>query len=152
MPDEIISQEEINALLGGVENSNQVTKEETPNTEELVMEHRDILEKAPVEQNIAVKTPQFPSFSDEDVKETTGNMDVLMDVPLEVTVELGKTTKKVKEIVSFGPGTVIELDRLVGEPIDILVNGKYIANGEVVVIDENFGIRITDIVRPENRV
>lgn len=75
-----------------------------------------------------------------------------MDVPLEVTVELGRTTKKIKEILEFSPGTVVELDKLAGEPINILVNGKYIARGEVVVIDENFGIRISDIISPEKRI
>ena len=80
------------------------------------------------------------------------NIDILMDVPLEVTVELGKTSKRIKEILEFGPGTIIELDKLAGEPIDILVNGKYVAKGEVVVIDENFGIRVTSIISPELRI
>ncbi len=75
-----------------------------------------------------------------------------MDVPLEITVELGRTSKTIKEILEFSPGTVVELDKLAGEPIDILVNGKNIAKGEVVVIDENFGIRLTDIVSVENRI
>ncbi|OPZ64810.1 MAG: Flagellar motor switch protein FliN [Candidatus Aerophobetes bacterium ADurb.Bin490] len=75
-----------------------------------------------------------------------------MDVPLSVTVELGRTNKLVREVLDLSPGSVIELDKLAGEPVDILVNGKYIAKGEVVVIDENFGIRITDIVRPADRI
>lgn len=75
------------------------------------------------------------------------NIDLLMDVPLEVTVELGRTNKSIKEILDFSPGTIIELDKLAGEPIDVLVNGKYVAKGEVVVIEENFGIRITEIVK-----
>ena len=79
-------------------------------------------------------------------------MDIIMDVPLEVTVELGRTSKKIKDILEFNPGTVIELDRLAGEPIDILVNGKFVAQGEVVVIDENFGIRVTEIINPELRI
>lgn len=101
---------------------------------------------------VEVRQLQFPMFDKEASKEPVGNMDVLLDVALEVSVELGRTKKKIKEILEFGPGTVIELDRLVGEPIDVLVNGKYIAKGEVVVIDENFGIRITDIIKPENRI
>ncbi|MBT9258491.1 MAG: flagellar motor switch protein FliN [Clostridiales bacterium] len=69
-----------------------------------------------------------------------------MDVPLEVTVELGRTTKKVKEVLQLGPGTVIELDRLAGEPVDVRVNGRLVAKGEVVVLDELFAVRITEVV------
>lgn len=75
------------------------------------------------------------------------NIDLIMDVPLEVTVELGRTNKSIKEILEFGPGTIIELDKIAGEPIDVLVNGKLVAKGEVVVIEENFGIRVTDIIK-----
>ena len=74
------------------------------------------------------------------------NIDLIMDVPLEVTVELGRTKKSISEILDFGPGKIIELNKLAGEPIDILVNGKYVAKGEVVVIEESFGVRITEIV------
>ena len=80
------------------------------------------------------------------------NIGIIMDVPLEITVELGRTHKLIKEILEFSPGTVVELDKLAGEPIDILVNGKHIAKGEVVVIDENFGVRLTDIVSVEERI
>jgi flagellar motor switch protein FliN/FliY len=73
------------------------------------------------------------------------NIDLLMDVPLEVTVELGRTSKSIKEILDFSPGTIIELNRLAGEPIDVLVNGKFVAKGEVVVMEEAFGIRVTEI-------
>ena len=69
-----------------------------------------------------------------------------MDVPLQVTVELGRTRKLIRDILELAPGSVIELDKLAGEPVDILVNGKLIAKGEVVVIDDNFGVRITKIV------
>lgn len=75
------------------------------------------------------------------------NIELIMDVPLEVTVELGRTNKSIKEILDFSPGTIIELDKLAGEPIDVLVNGKFIAKGEVVVIEENFGIRVTEIIK-----
>ncbi|SDB10440.1 flagellar motor switch phosphatase FliY [Eubacterium oxidoreducens] len=74
------------------------------------------------------------------------NIDLIMDVPLDVTVELGRTTKSIQEILDFAPGTIIELNKIAGEPIDILVNGKYVAKGEVVVIEESFGVRITEIV------
>lgn len=75
------------------------------------------------------------------------NIDLIMDVPLEVTVELGRTNKSIKEILDFSPGTIIELNKLAGEPVDVLVNGKFVAKGEVVVIEENFGIRVTEIIR-----
>lgn len=80
------------------------------------------------------------------------SLDIVMDVPLQVTVELGRTQKLVRDVLEMSPGSVIELDKLAGEPVDILVNQKYIAKGEVVVIDENFGIRITDIIRPADRI
>jgi len=80
------------------------------------------------------------------------SLDIVLDVPLTVTVELGRTDKLVRDILELSPGSVIELDKLAGEPVDILVNQKYIAKGEVVVIDENFGIRITDIIRPADRI
>lgn len=75
------------------------------------------------------------------------NIDLLMDVPLEVTVELGRTNKSIKEILDFAPGTIIELNRLAGEPIDVLVNGKFVAKGEVVVMEEAFCIRVTEIAK-----
>jgi len=80
------------------------------------------------------------------------NLQLILDVPLQVTVELGRTEKLVRDVLDLSPGSVIELDKLAGEPVDILVNQKYIAKGEVVVIDENFGIRITDIIRPVDRI
>jgi flagellar motor switch protein FliN/FliY len=75
------------------------------------------------------------------------NIDLIMDVPLEVTVELGRTHKTIHDILDFAPGTIIELNKIAGEPIDVLVNGKYVAKGEVVVIEESFGIRITEITK-----
>jgi flagellar motor switch protein FliN/FliY len=81
-----------------------------------------------------------------------GNIGLLMDVPLKLTVELGRTTKLVREILALAPGSVVELDKLAGEAVDILVNEKLIAKGEVVVIDENFGVRITEIINPEERL
>lgn len=75
------------------------------------------------------------------------NIDLIMDVPLEVTVELGRTSKSIQEILDLSPGTIIELNKIAGEPIDVLVNGKYVAKGEVVVIEESFGVRITEIVK-----
>ncbi len=75
------------------------------------------------------------------------NIDLILDVPLEVTVELGRTKKSISDILDFAPGTIIELDNIAGEPIDVLVNGKFVAKGEVVVIEESFGIRVTEIIK-----
>ena len=72
-----------------------------------------------------------------------------MDVPLEVTVELGRTSKTIKDILEFAPGTIIELNKIAGESVDVLVNGKNVAKGEVVVIEENFGVRITEIIKEQ---
>ena len=74
------------------------------------------------------------------------NIGIIKDVPLEVTVELGRTKKSIADILDFAPGTIIELDKIAGEPIDVLVNGKFVAKGEVVVIEESFGIRVTEII------
>ncbi|HHW67365.1 MAG: flagellar motor switch protein FliN [Epulopiscium sp.] len=104
------------------------------------------------QQSVNVHPAEFQSFDVAAVMRQKENIDIIMDVPLEVTVELGRTHKLIKEILEFSPGTIIELDKLAGEPIDILVNGKFVAKGEVVVIDENFGIRITEITNPENRI
>ena len=80
------------------------------------------------------------------------NLDLLRDVGLQVTVELGRTSKNIKEILSFGPGSIIGLDKLEGEPVDIFVNDMLFAKGEVVVIDENFGVRISEIITPKERL
>ncbi len=80
------------------------------------------------------------------------NIGFLMDIPLDVSVELGRTKIAVKDMLQLGPGSVIELDKLIGEPVDLLVNERLIAKGEVVVFDESFGIRITDIINPEDRL
>ncbi len=101
---------------------------------------------------VHVQPAQFQSFEMAAPALEVQNIGILMDVPLQITVELGRTSKKIKEILEFGQGSIIELDKLAGEPVDILVNGKNIAKGEVVVIDESFGVRITDIIHPSKRL
>lgn len=99
-------------------------------------------------QNVNVQPAQFQSFSNDNTGMTgQENIGLIKDVPLEVTVELGRTTKSISDILDFSPGTIIELDRIAGEPIDVLVNGKFVAKGEVVVIEESFGVRITEIIK-----
>jgi len=99
------------------------------------------IEKEPV----VIKKPEFKTFDTTTDVSYNESIDLISDIPVEITAELGRTTKRIGEILEYGPGTVIELDKLVGEPLNIYANGKYIAKGEVVVIDDNFGIRITDI-------
>lgn len=99
-------------------------------------------------QDVNVSQVQYAPFTPAmNMANAPENIDILMDVPLEVTVELGRTSKSIKDILDFTPGTIIELNRLAGEPIDVLVNGKYVAKGEVVVMEEAFGIRITEITK-----
>jgi flagellar motor switch protein FliN/FliY len=99
-----------------------------------------------------VQSVQFPNLMPHASAQEAGNIGLIMDVFMEMTVELGRTRKLIKEILSMGEGTIIELDKLAGEPVDILVNHKLIAKGEVVVIDENFGVRVTEIVSPMERM
>jgi flagellar motor switch protein FliN/FliY len=100
-----------------------------------------------------VQPVQFPNLMQPRLgAHEAGNIGLIMDVSMEMTVELGRTRKLIKEILGMGEGTIIELDKLAGEPVDILVNHKLIAKGEVVVIDENFGVRVTEIVSPMERI
>jgi flagellar motor switch protein FliN/FliY len=103
---------------------------------------------AGVPVSVPVQQVQFAPLQPQSMPALNGNIGLLMDVPLQVTVELGRTKKLIRDILDLGPGSVVELDKLAGEPIDVYVNTKLIAKGEVVVIDENFGVRITEIVSP----
>jgi flagellar motor switch protein FliN/FliY len=94
----------------------------------------------------------FPPLGESLPPAAMQNIGLLMDVQLNLTVELGRTKQYVKDILGLGEGSIIELDKLAGEPVDLLVNNKLIAKGEVVVIDENFGVRVTDIVSPSERL
>jgi len=104
-----------------------------------------------MDQNVLVQPAQFAPLKQTVLNVGDSNIGMIMDVPLQVTVELGRTRKLIREILELAPGSVLELDKLAGEPVDILVNGKIVAKGEVVVIDENFGVRITGIVSMQER-
>ncbi len=102
---------------------------------------------------VNVQQAQFTSFESANITQSEArNLNMLLDIPLQVTVELGRTKRSVKEILELSSGSIIELDKLAGEPVDILVNSRLIAKGEVVVIDENFGVRITDILSQADRL
>lgn len=110
---------------------------------------------SPMQPNVVTNMPvspaQFTPLSMEPVQINEANIGLILDVPLQVTVELGRTKKTIKEILDLATGSIVELDKLAGEPVEIQVNGHFLAKGEVVVIDENFGVRITEIATPAER-
>ncbi|MDI6604121.1 MAG: flagellar motor switch phosphatase FliY [Thermoanaerobacteraceae bacterium] len=129
-----------------IDNSTEIENEKTTENNE-----KTIKEK----QRVPVKPVIFQNFDDiatEGGEENEDNLKLIMDIPLNVTVELGRTKKLIKDILELNEGSIIELDKIAGEPVDILVNGKFIAKGEVVVIDENFGVRIIDIIQENKRI
>lgn len=105
------------------------------------------------QEPVEVQSPEFQNFEPtQPAAESNDNLDLIMDIPLNLSVVLGRSKKTVRDILSFNTGSVIELDKLTDEPLEILLNGKLIATGEVVVINENFGVRITDILSPQQRL
>ena len=101
---------------------------------------------------VNVSTPNFQQFDQASSQSHDIDINIIQDIPVEISVQLGKTMRKIGEILEYGPGTIIELDKLLGEPLEIFANEKYIAKGEVVVIEDNFGIRVTEIVSPAQRI
>lgn len=106
---------------------------------------------ASLEPTLPVQAVHFGQL-DEGGRRNEGNIELLLDVKLPISVELGRTETLVKEILEYGPGTVIELNKLAGEPVDVFVNGRMVAQGEVVVVDEHFGVRVTNLLSPRERV
>lgn len=104
------------------------------------------------EKKVAIQTPEFQPLENKKIESTIDNLDLIMDVPLDFSVVLGNSRKSIKEILSLGVGSVVELDKLTDEPLEVYVNGKLIAHGEVVVINENFGVRITNILSQKQRL
>jgi flagellar motor switch protein FliN/FliY len=102
--------------------------------------------------DLSVHPVRFPPLPENDqMMSGPRSIDLLMDVSMRVSVELGRSRLTVEEVLQLGPGSVVELDKLAGEPVDILVNERLVARGEVVVVDENFGVRVTEIVSPRQR-
>ena len=101
---------------------------------------------------VTARPAQFSQLSHASNVPTATNLDLLLGVTLRVAVELGRTRMTIEDILKLGPGSVVELDKLAGEPVDVLVNDRLIARGEVVVIDDRFGVRITDVIPPAQRV
>lgn len=134
--------------------SSEVKADEVMSEQHEAPEQADVASTMPMSQrNVNVQPVEYAQF-EQNAPLTDGevNLNLLMDIPLKVTVELGRTKKQVREILEFTQGSIIELDKLAGEPVDIHVNDKLIAKGEVVVIDENFGVRVIDIVSQMDRL
>lgn len=106
------------------------------------------------DSTVTVQPVQFASFDDsvQATGETNKNLDILMDVKLQLTVELGRAVLPIKKVLELTKGSIIELEKVAGEPVELYANGKLIANGEVVVIEDNFGLRITSITNPDERL
>lgn len=121
--------------------------------EKKVLEEEKIKSKDEAQQQkVSAQPAQFSSLKPQAKTPETNNIELLFDVPVELTAEIGRTTMTVKEVLGLGPGSLVELNRLTGEPAELLINGKLVARGEVVVVDENFGIRITEIIESEARI
>lgn len=135
-------------------NNNFEAQQEEPQIRNIGNVRRNPMEEneTVVQEPVNVKNIEFESFDNDDNSMYNESIERIQDIPVEITVELGRTVKRISEILEYGPGTIIELDKLVGEPLEIYANGKFIARGEVVVIDENFGIRVTDIINPSKRI
>ncbi|MDA8064287.1 MAG: flagellar motor switch protein FliN [Thermaerobacter sp.] len=152
MADEMLSQEEIDALIKAVQEPGaQAVEEEEEKAEPVAAEAAAF---SPEEPAVEVQAAQFPPLTEDAPVPSSaqGRIDFLLEVPLSVTVELGRARRKLREVLTLNAGSVLQLDKLAGEAVDVLINGRPVAKGEVVVIDENFGVRITEIKSPAERV
>ncbi len=151
-----LSQEDIDRLLKG--GSDSGPEEKDAGQDKLAEEWAKALESGEdiQEGKPLGKSAEKPHFQElhesRQAAGTSSDLDFILDIPLEVTVEMGRTKMLINDLLQLGQGSVIELNRLAGEPLDILVNSKLVARGEVVVVGEKFGIRLTDIVSPMERV
>lgn len=134
----LMDQDEIDAILKGALSN--------PKTEDAPNEPQTQPDQTLVDDQ-GERTPK-----DEKAQPISGNIELLLDIPLSVSVELGRTKMAIRDVLQLSPGSIVELDKLIGEPVDLLVNDNLIARGEVVVFDENFGVRITDIINPADRL
>ena len=142
--------EDEDILLNAIKGNNDEDIDENANVNNDSADSQDLADGMYSADAIEIQSAQFPNFENTSsipgIPLSSGNIDLLMDVPLNVTVEIGKTKKKMREIMDFAQGTVIDLEKQAGAPVDIVVNGQLVARGDVVVIDDNFGVRITEIV------
>ena len=166
MAEEELSQDEIDALTnnsGGTDDASGNTEQSQAagadaNGVDLGQNEIDELLKqagaatASQPEEVVARPVEFSTLPEKGATSDPKSLDFIMDVSLEVSVELGQVRMQVKDVLQLGLGSVIQLNKLAGEPVDILVNGKLIAHGEVVVVDENFGVKIVDVVSAEQRV
>lgn len=129
-----------------------VSEEDVPRGFDSIDDNRQTLVSSDVPGEPAIKQADFQQLSASSVGQGPRNIELLMDVELPVSIELGQTKMSIHDILALVPGSIVELDKLVGEPVDLLVNRKRVARGEVVVVEENFGLRITQLVSPEERL
>lgn len=140
-------------LLGQLDEDTPPAKQTTTGIVEEEQTPHAIQQHVHHEEGVAVQPAQFMPFEPISAPpKDTANLSLILDVSLQFSVELGRTYKTIKEILELGPGSIVELEKLAGEPVDVLVNGKPIAKGEVVVIDENYGVRITEILSSTERI
>lgn len=151
MSDEVLSQEEIEALIaqaGGAQDG-AVDIQENSVPEQPVIQ---AVEPPAVNVEQPVRPAEFGFIKESPSGSSLSGVDLILDVQLQVTVELGRAHLTVKDVLGLGAGSVVELDKHAGEPVEVVVNNKTVARGEVVVIDENFGVRVTEIVKSDERV
>ena len=135
-------------MMGMPMDMNQQMMQQQMMQQQQMMMQQQMMGMPMMGQPVNVQPAQFQTFAGNNMTlPGQENIGIIADVPLEVTVELGRTSKSIQEILDFAQGTILELNRIAGEPIDVLVNGKYVAKGEVVVIEESFGVRITEIIK-----
>jgi flagellar motor switch protein FliN len=169
MSDELLSQAEIEALMNAAQNGDaEVTSASQPAAEgssdqAAPPEAEEPQQFTPpqseptggttvrVQPDTVVRPVEFAPMSSQQGQTVRNGVELILDVQLHVAVELGHTSMKVKDVLGLGPGSVVELDKHAGEPVEVVVNNKTVARGEVVVIDENFGVRITEIVNRSER-
>lgn len=147
-PAEVVTQESSETTVE--EQASAVETEDIPS-----VEVTDTLpDETDIDKTVTVQPVKFASFEDSNKTqgESNKNLDILMDIKLQLTVELGRTELPIKKVLELTRGSIIELEKIAGEPVELYANGKLIANGEVVVIEDNFGLRITNITEPEDRL
>jgi len=131
------------------EEPNSMTTETDDKTQKVELTVVDGTKSSKAEE---IRSVRFGQLSSESIGGEQGSLDLLMDIALELSVELGRSTVPVRDVLRFAQGSIIELNKLAGEPVDVLVNGKLIARGEVVVVDDSFGVRLTEIVSESERL
>lgn len=148
----MMGEETVDTEEEAIENNTNVSNEVSVGKVESNFESKEIIGEKINEKPIEVYDASFDSLRQGPIGESHKNIDLILDVPLEVSVVLGRTKKSIKDILNLSTGSLIELDKLAEEPVEVLINGKKIAYGEVVVVDENFGVRITNIVSGAERI